>query len=51
MGRIRRLGLIAAFAVTAALIGAAVHSATDGGVPAPVVWQDRILDPTTPGTR
>ena len=51
MGRIRRLGLIATSAVIAVLIGVAVYSATDDGVPAPIVWRDHILDPTTPSTR
>jgi hypothetical protein len=51
MGRIRRLGLTATFAVTAALIGAAVHSATDDSVPAPVVWRDHVVDPAMTNTR
>ena len=52
MGRIRRFGLIAAFAVIAGLIGAAVVSSTsDGGNPAPIVWRDHVVDPTTTTTR
>jgi hypothetical protein len=51
MGRIRRFGLIAAFAVIAGLIGVAVFSASDDGVPAPIVWRDHVLDPTTTSTR
>ena len=50
MGRIRRFGLIAAFVVIAGLIGAAVLSGSDHGVPAPIVWQDHVLNPTTPST-
>jgi hypothetical protein len=51
MGRIRRLGLIAAFFVIAGLIGAAVISGSGDGVPAPIVWRDRVLDPTTTTSR
>ena len=52
MGRIRRFGLIAAFAVVAGLIGAAVvSSGSDGGKPAPIVWRDHVVDPTTTTTR
>jgi len=52
MGRIRRLGLIAAFFVITGLIGAAVVSSTsDDGLPAPIVWRDRVLDPTTTTSR
>jgi hypothetical protein len=47
MGRIRRLGLITAFAVIAGLIGAVVLSASDDGVPAPIVWRDHVIDSTT----
>ena len=48
MGRIRRFSLLAAFAVIAGLIGAAVvSSASNEGNPAPIVWRDHVLDPTT----
>ncbi|MCA1847344.1 MAG: hypothetical protein LC792_29995 [Actinobacteria bacterium] len=51
MRRIRRFGVIAAFAVMAGLIGAAVMSASNEGNPAPIVWRDHVLDPTTTSTR
>jgi hypothetical protein len=47
MGRIRRFSLIAAFAALAGLIGAAVVSSANDGNPAPIVWHDHVLDPTT----
>ena len=50
MGRIRRFSLIAAFAAIAGLIGAAVISTSNDGNPAPVVWHDHVLDPTTTST-
>jgi hypothetical protein len=50
MGRIRRLGFIAAFFVIAGLIGAAVISGSGDGVPAPIVWRDHVLESTTTST-
>jgi len=50
MGRIRRVGLVTAFAVIGGLIGAAVFS-SDDGVPAPIVWRDHVLETTTTSTR
>ena len=50
MGRIRRFSLIAAFVVIAGLIGAAVLAGSDDGSPAPIVWRDHVLDPTTTST-
>jgi hypothetical protein len=51
MRRIRRFGVIAVFAVIAAVIGGAVISASDDSIPAPIVWRDHVLDPTTTSTR
>jgi hypothetical protein len=51
MGRIRRFGLLAALAVITGLIGAAVISGSGDDVPAPIVWRDHVLDPTTTSTR
>jgi hypothetical protein len=51
MRRIRRFGVIAVFAVIATVIGAAVIAASDDGIPAPIVWRDHVLDPTTTSTR
>ena len=50
MRRIRRFGVIAAFAVIAGLIGAVI-STSDDGVPAPIVWRDHVIEPTTTSTR
>jgi hypothetical protein len=46
MGRTARLGIIAALAIAAGLIGAGVFSASDGGTPAPVVWRDHVVEST-----
>jgi hypothetical protein len=50
MSRIRRLSVVAVFAVITGLIGAVI-AASDGGTPAPIVWHDHVLDPTTTSTR
>jgi hypothetical protein len=50
MSRIRRLGVVAVFTLIAGLIGAAI-SASGDSAPAPVVWRDHVLDPTTTSTR
>ena len=42
MGRTRRIGIAAALAVAAVLIGAGVISATSDHTPTPVVWKDVV---------
>ena len=41
---------IAAVVVAAGLAGIAVEAGSDDGVPAPIVWRDYVLDPTTTST-
>jgi hypothetical protein len=45
-----RLGAIAAVALAVGLMGVAVESGAHDGIPAPVVWRDHVLDPTTTTT-
>ncbi len=51
LSRSRRLAGIAAVAVAAGLVGIAVEAGSDDGVPAPIVWRDYVLDPSTTTTR
>ena len=51
LSRSRRRAAIAAVAVAAGLVGIAVEAGSDDGVPAPIVWRDYVLDPTTATTR
>ena len=51
LSRPGRIGAIAAVAVAAGLVGIAVEAGSDDGVPAPIVWRDYVLDPTTTTTR
>ena len=50
LSRPRRLAAIAAVTVAAGLMGAVAESRPDDGIPAPVVWRDHVLDPTTTST-
>jgi hypothetical protein len=50
LSRPRRLGAIAAVAVAAGVVGVAVEAGSGDGIPAPIVWQDHVLDPTTTTT-
>jgi hypothetical protein len=51
LSRHHRLGLCAAALVGASLVGATVQATSGGATPAPVVWRDHVVDPTTTGTR
>jgi hypothetical protein len=46
MGRTRRLGIAAALALAAAVIGVGVVAASGDRTPAPVVWRDQVVDST-----
>ena len=48
--RPRRLGAIVAVVLAAGLLSVAVEAGSDDGTPAPVVWRDHVLDPTTTST-
>jgi hypothetical protein len=50
LSRPRRLAAIATVAVAAGLAGAAAEAGSGHGTPAPVVWRDHVVDPTTSTT-